>query len=96
MLAVINVLLNSEHDPEELFVAHARWLRFPIPTPWMTDVGPSFCRLIVSKWQTADYAGKNPLMNSPMRAMTGILAAVQLRILRIVLGEKGIGVIFRA
>ena len=33
MLAVTNVLLNSEHDPEELFVAHARWLRFPIPTP---------------------------------------------------------------
>ena len=53
MLAVINVFLDSDHDPEELFVAHARWLTLPTKNPWMTDVGPSFCRLIVSKWRTA-------------------------------------------
>lgn len=53
MLAVVNILLSPDATPEELFLAHARWLCEIRIAPWMCDVGPAFCILVQRAWSRA-------------------------------------------
>lgn len=53
MLASLNLLLSTNAPPEEVFIAHARWLGELRASPWLSDTGIPFCQLVETAWQRA-------------------------------------------
>src|SRR5437667_12103923 len=50
MLGALNILLSQDSSPEDLFLAHARWLASMNATPSLRQTAGMFCRIIQSAW----------------------------------------------
>jgi tetratricopeptide (TPR) repeat protein len=50
MLGALNILLSQDSSPEDLFLAHARWLAAMSGTPSLRETAGMFCRIVESAW----------------------------------------------
>ncbi len=50
MLGALNILLAEDSSPEDLFLAHARWLASMSVSPSLRQTAGMFCRMIESAW----------------------------------------------
>jgi hypothetical protein len=50
MVGALNILLSERSSPEDLFLAHSRWLAAMNASPWLRQPDGMFCRLVESAW----------------------------------------------
>jgi len=50
MLGALNILLSERSSPEDLFLAHSRWLASVSLSPWLRQTSALFCGIIESAW----------------------------------------------
>lgn len=63
MLGALNILLSQESSPEDLFLAHARWLAAISGTPSLRQTAGMFCHMVESAWLRV--AGTPALLRQP-------------------------------
>ena len=50
MLGALNILLSDSFSPEDLFLAHSRWLGAINVSPWLRQTAGMFCQIVQSAW----------------------------------------------
>jgi tetratricopeptide (TPR) repeat protein len=69
MLGSLNILLSEESSPEDLFLAHSRWLASTSDSPWLRQTAGMFCRIVESAWlRVTDTPAllRQPTLNVPV------------------------------
>jgi tetratricopeptide (TPR) repeat protein len=68
MLGSLNILLSEQSSPEDLFIAHSRWLDGMSGSPLLRQTAGMFCRIVESRWLRATAVPallRQPALNVP-------------------------------
>lgn len=50
MLAAWHLMISEEASPDDVFIAHARWLSEVGVSPWLRETGAAFCQQVEVAW----------------------------------------------